>query len=78
MAPPRWMTRTALHEGPGDTGLRKMAVAVANISAASCAGVLSGSLCRRQQGMGMHKSQGNASPLAKKLFLETSQNPVLL
>ena len=74
----KWMTRTAINEGPGDTGKRKMATALMNFSAATCAGPLSGALCKNSIGLGGHKSQGDANPATVALFHETSQNPVLL
>ena len=74
----KWMTRTAINEGPGDAGKVKMATAIMNISRLTCSGPLEGALCRGSLGMGLHKGQGNAVPSAVALFKETSQNPVLL
>ncbi len=74
----KWMTRTAINEGPNDTGKRKMAIALMNFSTATCSGPLSGSLCKNSIGLGGHKSQGDANAATVALFKETSQNPVLL
>ncbi len=74
----KWMTRTAINEGPGDTGKRKMATALMNFSAATCSGPLSGALCRSNVILGGSKSQGDANAATVALFKETSQNPVLL
>ena len=74
----KWMTRTAINEGPGDTGKIKMATALMNFSAATCSGPLSGALCKNSMSLGGSKSQGDANAATVALFKETSQNPVLL
>jgi hypothetical protein len=74
----KWMTRTALNEGPGDHGKVKMVTALMNFSLATCNGPLSGSLCKNLISLGGSKSQGDANPATVALFKETSQNPVLL
>eukprot|EP01043_Picozoa_sp_COSAG02_P076349 COSAG02_NODE_16174_length_1107_cov_1.193452_1_plen_344_part_01 len=74
----KWMTRTAINEGPGDAGKRKMVTALLNFTSATCSGPLSGALCRSSIGLGGHKSQGDANQATDTLFRETSQNPVLL
>eukprot|EP01052_Picozoa_sp_SAG31_P027870 SAG31_NODE_2644_length_5315_cov_7.392063_3_plen_387_part_00 len=74
----KWLTRTAVNEGPGDAGKRKVIAALTNFSRATCSGPLSGPLCRRNIGLGGSKSQGDANLATVSLFKETSQNPVLL
>ena len=72
------MTRTAINEGPGVAGKVKVATALANFSAATCSGPLSGALCSTAVRMDGYKSQGDANIGTVALFRETSQNPVLL
>jgi hypothetical protein len=72
----KWVTRTALHAGPGETGLNAVARALINLTTLANSGWLA--QLPTSVNADLMKSQGGARPNAINLFRATSQNPVLL
>lgn len=72
----KWITHSALSEGPGDIGFQKVATALINLTTISTSGLLAS--LPTTVSLDMAKSQGGASPLAVDLFRKTAQSPVLL
>ena len=72
----KWLTKTALAEGPGDFGYLKVAAAMMNLTSIARGGLLA--QLPGHIGIGMHKSQGGATPVTVALFNETSLNPAVL